>query len=522
MLNQWKTIQKQKKRHPQKEQKRLANYFSIEIVKKAGAIVCFFLSTILFANPESTWQFSDNLLNAYHLVLNLQPDKAQLLLNKSSSPSEELYKIYVQSLSETVDVLITEDQKKFDQMEINFHQRLQYIDKLPEGPEKLFLQAELTLQKGFNQLNIGQNINSVLSIRKAYNIAQECIKKYPSFVPIKKTYGVLQVMLGSVPDKYHWLMSLLGMKGSVSMGQKHLQELRDSKSSLNSEAKILFFTIKGFISQQFAEAVIGFDECLKEYPNNRLVLFLAVNMCMKDSKSEKALEYISALDQFNQGLPVYYLEYLHAEALLNKGDYQNAITFYQKFLKGYRSQSFKKDAHYKIAICYWLLNNESESKVYFEKAKITGKDIADPDKNASIQLEENGLPNQKLLKVRFATDGGYYKEAKRIVQSLQYSELRSLKEQTEYFYRQARLAHKTEEYSLAKFFYEETIKLAKENPWYFAPNAALQLGYIYIDQKDFAKAKKYFELAMSYKKHEYKSSIDLRSKAALEQMKVKV
>lgn len=495
----------------------------IENIKKAGLIVCFFLSTAnLFASPEPAWQFSDNLTTAYLFVLNLQPDKAQLILNKISNPNEELYKLYVQSLSETVDVLITEDEKKFEQLESNFHQRLQYIEKLPDSPEKLFLQAELTLQKGFNQLNLGQNVNSVLSIRKAYNIAQECIKKYPSFIPIKKTYGVLQVMLGTVPDKYHWLMTLLGMKGSVAAGQKQLQELRDSKSSLNAEAKILFFTIKGFISQEFSEASVGLEECLKEHPNNRLILFLTMNMCLKDSKSEKALEYALLLDQFNQGLQMYYVDYLHAEALLNKGDYSNAISFYQKFLKGYRSQSFKKDANYKISICYWLLNNEAEAKIYFEKAKVTGKDIADPDKNAANQLQENQLPNQKLLKVRYATDGGFYKEAKHQVQSIQYSELHTLKEQTEYFYRMARLAHKTEEYSSAKFLYEETIKLAGENPWYFAPNSALQLGYIYLDQKDFTKAKKYFELAMSYKKHEYKSSIDLRSKAALEQMKVKV
>ncbi|GHN03235.1 hypothetical protein WSM22_47240 [Cytophagales bacterium WSM2-2] len=456
---------------------------------------------------------------AYRLVLNLQPDKAQEVLSKIASPAEELHKIYVLSLSETVDILITEDQKRFDQLEINFRQRLQRVGDLPESAEKVFLEAELNLQKGFNLLNMGQNINAVLAIRRAYNSAQECIKKYPSFIPIKKTYGVIQVMLGSVPDKYHWFISLLGMRGSVATGQKYLQELRDSNSSLNTEATVLYFCIKGFINQQFGEAATGLDECLKEQPENRLLLFIAINMVMKDAQSEKALGYMATLDQHNQGLQMYYVDYLHAEALLNKGDYPNAITYYQKFLKGYRSQSFRKDAHYKIALCYWLQNNEPEAKTYFEKAKTIGRDQADPDKNAAMQLEENKFPNAKLLKVRFATDGGYYKEAQQFVKSIQFSELHSLKEQTEYFYRLARLAHKTEELSVAKIYYEETIKVAKENTWYFAPNAALQLGYIYRDQKDFEKARKYFELALSYRKHEYKSSIDTKSKSALDQLK---
>ncbi|MBS1681776.1 MAG: tetratricopeptide repeat protein [Bacteroidetes bacterium] len=493
---------------------------SIKHFKKAGSVVCFFLSTaVVLAGPDQLWQFSDKMQEAYRYVLNLQPDKAKEVLDQITSPAEELHKIYLLSLSETVDILITEDQKRFDILESNFSKRLQHIDQLSDGPDKLFLKSELSLQLGFNLLNLGQNLNAVLSIRRAYNAALECIKKYPTYIPIKKTYGVLQVMIGSVPDKYHWFMSLLGMKGSVTTGQKQLQELKDSKSSLSIEATILYFTVKGFINQQFAEAAVGLTECLKDQPDSRLILFLSINMLMKDAQSAKALEAITALENHNQGLQMYYIEYLKGEALLNKGDYENAIAAYQKFLKGYRSQSFLKDAHFKIAMCYWLLNDETDAKLFFEKAKTVGREQADPDKYAAAQLLENKFPNKKILKLRFSTDGGYYKEAHEDAKAIQFSELKTLKEKTEYFYRLARLAHKTEEYSVAKIYYEETIALAKENPWYFAPNAALQLGYIYREQKDFVKAKKYFELAITYKRHEYKNSIDSKSRSALDQLK---
>jgi len=498
----------------------LASHSKIKLIKKAGITACFFLLTLVSsAGTDPVWQFSEQVHQAYLLVLNLQPDKAQEILNKVTDPAQELHKMYVLSLSETADILITEDQKKFEQLEANFRKRLDFVETLPEGPEKLFLEAELNLQRGFNLLNLDQSFNAVFAIRRAYNVTQECLKKYPSFIPIKKTSGVIQVMVGSVPDKYHWFMSLLGMRGSVVVGQKQLQELRNSKSSLNVEATILYFTVKGFINQQFSEAAAGLTEVLKEQPENRLILFLCINMLTKDSQSEKVLELISTLDQHNQGLQMYYVEYLRAEALLNKGEYAKAITYYQKFIKGYRSTSFKKDSHYKIALCYWLMNNEAEAKIYFEKAKTTGKEQADPDKSAAAQLAENKLPNQKILKVRFLTDGGYFKDAQVAVNAIQFSELKTLKEQTEYFYRKGRLAHKTEEFSVAKIYYEETIHLAKENPWYFAPNAALQLGYIYRDQKNYAMAKKYFEQAMTYRKHEYKSSIDSKSRSALEQLK---
>jgi uncharacterized protein HemY len=71
----------------------------------------------------------------------------------------------------------------------------------------------------------------------------------------------------------------------------------------------------------------------------------------------------------------------------------------------------------------------------------------------------------------------------------------------------------------AKTFYQQTIEMTGTNSWYFAPNAALQLGYIAQSEKDYANAKKFFEKAMSYKRHEYKSSIDTKAKAALKAQK---
>ncbi len=241
-------------------------------------------------------------------------------------------------------------------------------------------------------------------------------------------------------------------------------------------------------------------------------------MLVKNAQSEEALKLFQTLDQHPEGLQMDYLEYLRAEALTNKGEYAAAIQSYQKFITHFRSQSFKKDATYKISLCYWLLNKPDLARQNFEKAKKTGRDIAEPDKHASRQLEENTFPNPKILRVRFFTDGGYYTEARDVLQTILPSDLTTLKDQTEYYYRKARLAHKTGELFVAKVFYEQSIDMTGENPWYFAANSALQLGYIAEAQKDKVMAKKYFEQALNFKRHEYKNSIDSKARSALEQL----
>jgi tetratricopeptide (TPR) repeat protein len=323
-------------------------------------------------------------------------------------------------------------------------------------------------------------------------------------------------MVGTVPDKYQWFMSLLGMKGSVVAGQKQLSELRNSNSSLSLEATILYFTIKGFINQQFSEAANGINTCLKDQPENRLLLFIGVNMLMKDGRSEEALSLVREIEAQKEGLPVHYIDYLHAEILLQKGEYPKAITYYHQFIKNFPSQSFKKDSYYKISLSYWLQGDTRNAKVFADKARITGSDKAEPDQHASVQLQDQNFPNRKLLKARYYIDGGYYKEATAMLNSITPTDLPTLKDQTEFYYRKARLAHRTGEIAAAKLFYKQSIDMTKNSPWYFGANSALQLGYIAKAQQDFDDARRYFQMALNFPKHEYKSSIDSKAKSELE------
>lgn len=483
---------------------------------KAGVIACFFLCFAYPTRADNAWVFDPELQKIHQLVLNLQTDQAYERLAKIKT--NEWHKMYVQSLCETLDVLITEDEEKFQKIEVNFRERLKKLANQTSSPDALFLQAELNLQRGFNFLNLGQEFNAVWAIKSAYNLTQECLKKYPSFIPIKKTSGVIEVMIGSVPDKYHFFMSLLGMKGSVVTGQRQLEELRASSSSLNSEATLLYFTIKGLINQQIEEAATGLTDILKTQPENRLALFLAVNMLIKNSQSEDALKLIRTLDDHPGGLPMYYIDYLRGEILLQRGDYEEAIAAYRVFIANYKSQNFKKDSYYKISLAYFLEGKGDQAKINFDKAKATGRTVAEPDHHADAQLKEGSFPNAKILKVRLSTDGGYYKEAKETFHSITPADLKTKKDQVEYYYRRARLAHKTGDIAAAKIFYLQTIDMSGDSQWYFAPNSALQLGYFAQSSRDFANAKKYFQMALAYKKHEYKNSIDGKAKSALEQL----
>ena len=132
----------------------MANIRRQYFLKKAAATVCFFLFISwrsLAVDP--IWQFDPQLEHIYKLVLNLQTEKAYAEL-AHLKVTNEFHQIYVQSLLETVDVLIQEDENRFDKINEQFKQRIEKISRLPESPETLFIKAELNLQRGFNLLNL--------------------------------------------------------------------------------------------------------------------------------------------------------------------------------------------------------------------------------------------------------------------------------------------------------------------------------------------------------------------------------
>lgn len=498
----------------QDAERQLNNENTIQHIKKAGLITCLFLCSILCA-AQQDFPGSEN-IGAYNLALNLQIKDARKQLGEPKTPRQ----IYVATFTDALELLITEDEVKFEKFEDAYDERLELLESIkPATAESLFTLAELRLQWAFVYLKFGHELDAAWNIRQAHLLVQECKEKHASFIPIKKSSGLLEIMLGSVPEKYQWVMNLLNMEGSVDVGIKELEEVQRQCPALNFESTLLYYVFQGFILQKTENAMVGMNEILQENPLNPLALFLAGSMAIKNSQSEKALSFLEKLAEVKGGLKIAYADYQLGEVYLHKGDYESSILSYQKFIVNYRGKNYIKDAHYKIGICHWLNGNTVEAGRYFDKAKEEGNESAEADKYAARSLAENSNPNITLSKIRYATDGGYYDEAKKLVSSVDISTLQSAKEKTEFVYRRGRLFHKIRTTHEAIISYIETIEKQGEANWYFAPNACLQLGYIYESQQQWSESKKYFEKALSYKKHEYKNSIDSKAKSALAQLK---
>jgi tetratricopeptide (TPR) repeat protein len=494
------------------------------LIGKAGFVVCLFLflsHDAPAASPPLTdessveqWTFGEKARQAYDLIFSLDLNGVHRIIPEPRSADE----IYVVSLAESIELLLEEDGEKYTEYEARFEQRRERKTK-NGAPAESFLQAEMAIQWAFVHFKFGHEFDAALNLKDAYSIAVHARKRHPNYDALKKTAALLEVIVGSVPEKYNWVLSLLGIEGSVDQGLRLFENLHHSQSPLKTEADMLQGVTLCYVLQQTDKASAVYNRLFSNQPSP-LVGFLAASVAIKNSESEKALRLLQHLDSLKT-MQLDYASYLLGEVYLCKAEYLNSITSYRKFLSHYKGQNNIKDAHYKIGLCYWLNGNVNDALESFRMARNAGREVTEADKYAARSVAEDELPHRKLTQARYFTDGGYYEQAQQTLDGIAHAELKTNRDQLEYYYRRARLSHKTHKFAAAKTDYQKVIDINGSANWYYAPNACLQMGYILVDEKNNALAEEYFEMALSYKKHEYKNSIDTKARSALAQLKRK-
>jgi len=477
---------------------------------KAYLFLWAMICTLAVSGQSSVSSKADQ---AYQYALQLKLDSARALIH-SSPPTG--YFGYLLNLTNTTELLITESPTQFHLMKKTYDSLSNAIDDSTKEPFRSFYLSEMQLQWSLVFAKFGEEFNAGWSLRSAYRKAEKVCDDYPEFIESKKTLGLLEVLIGSVPDKYQWIMRLLGMRGNVQNGLQYLSMVAESDESVAFEARGIIAVLDSYLLHKESEAASILRNMRSEDPNNLLVHYLLVSALIKDHQGLEALNEIESFPYSGEHINLPFMEYIKGELYLQSGAYDKSILHYEKFISEHPGENYIKDSYYKLFIAHWLKGEIAQAEEMRQVARESGVMRVEADKHAARRLQEKEYPNKDIMKIRMFTDGGYYSEADSLVQDLTSSpNLLNPSDNTELIYRRARILHQTNMLEEAKKSYKQVIELSEGESWYFGPNSALQIGYIYMDEGSTAEAIKYFEMAQDFPKHEYSNSINNKAKAAL-------
>lgn len=497
-----------------------SNYRKTLIKARAFWFSLFYL-LIHFTSTDLCYgkEINPIVLAAYRDVLDLNFEKARDKLKfVASNPEENPYEIYVSNLNDALEVYIHDSYELFDALKDTESSRLKKINRLPDDmPEKLFLDAEVRIHWAFIQLKFGHYFKAFWGFKQAYSSAVEGNEKFPGFLPYQKSMGVLHTIFGSFPDNYNWMLSLLNLEGNIKSGVSELDAVSSSQSYFNLETKIYKAIFESYLLNGGQKADESLDDLLKNDQPNYATQIVAAILFIKNGESQRAEQLIAQMDDDIDAHKIMFTYYLMGVINLQKGDYLKSIRNFQTFVSQYNGRNFRKDAYCKIAIAHWL-NDDSNYTYYMRKTRDEGETIIDTDKNAEKMVEKDSLPNKILLKIRYATDGGYFERAGQILSQAEKVNFKNNREITEFHYRKARFYHKTNRYDDALKEYHLVVKMQKDPKDYFAANSCLQMGYLYLEKNACQKAEEYFKKAKEYRDHPYKYSIDKKANIELKKI----
>ncbi|MEH3115320.1 tetratricopeptide repeat protein [Pedobacter terrae] len=487
----------------------------------------FSITFLLLVSPLfslANFDFNNNCLNAYKSIFELKLGNARAYISteKKQHPNNSIIPL-LENYVDYFTILTSESKADFDRLKGNKSKRLDQIsDDDKNSPYYLYAQAEINLQWALIRGRFGEYFNAAMEVKRANSLLQDNNKKFPNFHLNLKGLGLINVVLGNLPDgALKTALSTFGIKGNLQSGLNMFEKLADNLPKSSYEPfyeEVVFYyayvlTDVAHSPQAYAKTM-RYTERIAD--TSLLKSYLQSYVCIKNGHSEQAISILAKRPEGGVYQPFPYLDYLEGIAHLNKLDL-NAGTYFNKFLQDTKGVNFVKDTYLHLGWIALLKGDQAAYTLYAAKAVKNGYSYMEKDKQAKAEAAA-ATPTIDLLKARLLFDGGYLSKALQIISNRKVTDYTNDKDKTELNYRLGRIYDDLGKDDQALGAYQETINEGRSLKYYFAANAAVQMGKIYERRKNIAKAKEAFNTAIAMKNHEFESSIENQARAGLKRL----
>jgi tetratricopeptide (TPR) repeat protein len=498
-------------------------------INKIAYFSIFMLNLLIIQvlNAQSRFEFSPLARAAYDKTLALKFDEANGILAelKRKEPDNAVI-YYIENYADCLKVFISEDQNVFDQLAPRAEKRIAALkgsDK--NSPYYLFAQAQVRLLWAMNRAKFGEYLTAFNETSTAFGQLEANQKKFPSFMPNKMSLGVLHAIVGTIPDNYKWGLKLLsGMNGTTAQGQAEIEQvITYSKANdfvFEQEALVMYAFLTLHLNNQSDNAWQLINSPKLKPKENLLAAFALSNVAMRTGRNDKAIEILQNRPTSAAYFPFPFLDYQLGLSKMFRGD-SDADVYIKKYVANFHGRNYLKEAYQRLAWFELLKGNWNGYKAYLENCKSAGKSDIGGDKNALKEAKSGITPNGDLLRGRLLFDGGYFQKAYNYLSQKNEGSFVPQAEKLEYNYRLGRILQMMKKHNEAIAYFDKTIQAGKDTRYYYACNAALQLGTIYEEMGNAAKAREYYNFCMNLNPDDYADGLHSKAKAGLGRLKNK-
>jgi tetratricopeptide (TPR) repeat protein len=486
------------------------------------ALLLFF-SANLFSQYHFTW--NERVQQAYETVssLRISAGRSAISVQKKADPDNLIYDL-LESYADFNQLFLNEDPEDYQQLFPQFDQRIQRLKKGPKAsPFYLYSRAIAHLHRAMVLIRVDKNFQAAIDFRKAYGLLKENRNLFPAFSPNDLYFGLITTAIGTIPKSYQWIVGILGMRGTIREGNAMVLNYINGKGPLSkmfqSEALFIYpYLVMNFEGDQ-AKAFRFLNQAPYDFKKNHLHAYMATNLYLNHQASDKALEIATNIDASPDYFSVPFWHYEKGYAFLNQLKLENAEKEFSMFIAGFKGKFYVKDAYEKLSWIAYLRGDRKAADFYRKQLFSKGSTVTEADKLAKENAEGGIWPQPLLFKARLLSDGGFQRQAIRLLSGKTSNDFDTDTDKTEFAYRLGRIYDLMDEDSLASRYYQSAIEKGRELPAYFASRAALQLGLLCEKKGDCAGAVGYFNQCLQMQDHAFKNALDQKALSGIQRCK---
>lgn len=484
-------------------------------------MVPFFVVGILlpnFTNAQAVAFFTPAYKEAHQSITQLKFSRAEAIIKieKKRNPNNRVGD-YLQAAMLCAELFINEDQKHYEKSQEKIDQYISGIEDLQESnPFRDLFLGELYVAQAILNGKFKNNIKAAWQFYKAYGYLTENHEDFPDFVPTYIPLGVLYAAIGSLPDDYRSMASLLGFQGDVNEGMSLLEE---GFEKLQADPRLQFYTpYAGFIYSYVSYLLSTHDVVSPQslglnVSKSSILIYAQAQIDLARGDAPAALKWLDSRPKGEEYLNFNYLDYLQGKALLGL-DPDRCVKYFERYLSENTSGVYVKSTYRYLSWYYLLDGKRRKAEEVGKNIFIKGEAVTGADRQA-LEEARRGF-NPVLIKARVLFDAGRLVEAEEVlmdtpVESCCITNI----EEAEYYYRMGRIKQQQKRGHLALEWYKRALAVQDVPDNYSTGNSALQMASILDEAGDKKSAKGYYKKALKYSGFPFYEGIHQKAKAAL-------
>lgn len=491
-------------------------------------LIIFLFTFSVRANSAADEAVLDGLDDVYNLRFETAESKFKQL--QKSNPND-LKGFFYESVLYFYKALPSRDEKLFNKyIELSDYVIEKAEDKLDKNEndyDALYYKGLSHSYRSLLMLSLNKSLLKAASNgNDGYRILSTLIEKKPDYYDAYMGLGLYKIAIGFVPEKYQWLLSLIGFEGNISEGRKLLRTSLQNGNYTKVDSKVFLsiFSLKEKEDED-NQALSYSKDLTEQYPGSAVFKVFYSSILLQYGYPAEAINAANeSLNLNNNSFQEEIKKSANAvigTSYFRMNDYQKTIPFLEEYMKYVNPEDRYNVYLFTLGVSYELTGDRSKATEKYINVRnnfINERD-GELDKlfyrlaqeKIKTPLREIDLELIKALNLR---ESGKAEEAiiiyNQIIDSKMLDKFKSDDDIIRVYFDLGVAYSYNKDFDNAIIAFNKCVRLKPASETWLVPHSYFELGKIYDKKGDKNRSADMFEKIFDYNDFDFESFLEMR------------